>query len=72
MPGSSGDLVIIDPDSYTEVTSEWLEYKYKLSPYIGLRLKGRVRDVILRGHVVVKDGKLTGRKVGVFLKRISQ
>jgi len=69
MPGSSGDLVIVDPEGYTEVTSEWLEYKYKLSPYIGLRLKGRIKHVVLRGHIVVKNGELTGKRVGVFLKR---
>jgi len=70
IPGSSGDLVIIDPNSYTEITSDWLEYKYKLSPYIGLKLRGRVKYVILRGHIVVRNGELTGKRVGVFLKRV--
>jgi len=68
MPGSSGDLVIVDPSSEHIVTAEWLEYKHKLSPYIGWRLKGRIKYVVLRGHIVVKDGELTGVKVGKWIK----
>lgn len=69
MPGSSGDLVVVDPEGYTEITTSWLEYKYKLSPYIGLKLRGRIKHVVLRGHVVVREGELTGKRVGVFLGR---
>lgn len=68
-PGSSGDLVIVDPLSEMEVTEEWLEYKHKkTSPYIGMRLKGRVKHVILRGQVVVREGELTGIKAGGWVK----
>jgi dihydroorotase len=66
--GSSGDLVVVDPAGFTEITSDWLEYKYKLSPFIGLKLRGRIKHVALRGHIVVRDGELTGKKAGTFLR----
>lgn len=68
LPGASGDLVIVDPNTEFVVTPEWLEYKYKISPFTGWRLKGRVKHVLLRGSIVVRDGELTGVKTGVWLK----
>jgi dihydroorotase len=68
LPGASGDLVIVDPNTEFVVTPEWLEYKYKISPFTGWRLKGRVKHVVLRGSIVVRDGELTGVKTGVWLK----
>jgi dihydroorotase len=68
LPGASGDLVIVDPNTEFVITPEWLEYKYKISPFIGWRLKGRVKHVVLRGSIVVRDGELTGVKTGVWLK----
>ncbi len=70
MPGSSGDLVVFDPSGEFEVTPEWLEYKHKLSPYLGWRLRGRVRHVILRGYVVVREGELTGIRAGRWVKGV--
>ena len=68
LPGSSGDLVIVDPGKTTEVTADWLEYKHKMSPYIGWRLKGRVEYVVLRGHVVVERGELVDKRVGQWIR----
>lgn len=72
LPGASGDLVIVDPNTEFVVTPEWLEYKYKISPFTGWRLKGRVKHVLLRGSIVVRDGELTGVKTGVWLKPITK
>ena len=72
LPGASGDLVIVDPNTEFVITPEWLEYKYKISPFTGWRLKGRVKHVVLRGSIVVRDGELTGVKTGVWLKPISK
>ncbi|MEM4481683.1 MAG: dihydroorotase [Desulfurococcaceae archaeon] len=71
MPGSSGDLVIVDPNEDFEITPEWLEYKYKISPFIGWRLRGKVKHVVLRGELVVLNGELTGRKIGKWVKPVS-
>ena len=72
LPGASGDLVIVDPNTEFVVTPEWLEYKYKISPFTGWRLKGRVKHVVLRGSIVVRDGELTGVKTGVWLKPVTK
>lgn len=68
MPGSSGDLIIVDPNGETEITNSWLEYKYKLSPYIDWRLRGRIKHAILRGNIVVRDGEITGKRIGRWIK----
>ncbi|MEM4913335.1 MAG: dihydroorotase family protein [Desulfurococcaceae archaeon] len=69
IPGSSGDLVIVDPSSEFTITEKWLEYKHKLTPFLGWRLKGRIKYVTLRGYIVVRDGELTGVKTGRWLTR---
>ncbi|MCY0867878.1 MAG: dihydroorotase family protein [Desulfurococcus sp.] len=67
-PGFDGDLVIVDPRGETMVSEEWLEYKYKLTPFIGWRFKGRIRYVVLRGSVVYRDGILADKPSGQWLK----
>ncbi|MEM1628451.1 MAG: allantoinase AllB [Desulfurococcaceae archaeon] len=62
--GFDGDLVIVDPNKELEISTEWLEYRHKISPYVGWRLKGYVETVVLRGNVVVENGKLTGIRAG--------
>lgn len=71
MPGASGDLVIVDPSAEFVVTEEWLEYKYKLSPYVGWRLRGATKYVVLRGEVVVEEGEVLGVKAGRWIRRAS-
>lgn len=72
MPGSSGDLVIVDPGNITEISGEWLEYKYKLSPYIGWKLRGKIKHVILKGCIAVRNGELTGVKIGSWIKPVKK
>jgi dihydroorotase len=72
LPGASGDLVIVNPAEEFTITPEWLEYKHKLSPFIGWKLKGRIKHVILRGHIVVHEGEITGVKAGRWVKPIHQ
>jgi len=69
--GSDGDLVIVDPSGETVVTEDWLEYKHKLSPFIGWRLKGRIRYVVLKGVVAFRDGQIFGKPLGEWVKPIS-
>ncbi len=68
-PGSDGDAVIIDPKGETEVTKEWIKAKYPITPFIGWRLKGRIKYVILRGHVIAKDYQLiTLKPIGKWVR----
>ncbi|MEO3994053.1 MAG: allantoinase AllB [Desulfurococcaceae archaeon TW002] len=68
--GSDGDLVIVDPNGKTLVTEEWLHYKHKVTPYLGWELRGKVKYVLLRGNVIVKDSRLViTEPKGIWLKK---
>lgn len=45
--GKDADFVVFDPDGETRVTGEDLHHRHPLSPYEGMRLRGRVADTIL-------------------------
>ena len=66
--GSDGDLVIVDPRNETIVSKEWLKAKYPITPYMGWRLKGRIKYTILRGKIIAQDGELISKKYGVFVR----
>ena len=67
--GSDGDLVIVDPNGKTLVTEGWLHYKHKVTPYLGWELRGEIRYVVLRGQVIVRNGRLaTTEPRGVWLR----
>ncbi|RDB25078.1 Allantoinase [Hypsizygus marmoreus] len=50
--GFDGDFIIWDPDAKFMVTEESLNFKNKLSPYVGMTLRGRVEKTFLRGTLV--------------------
>jgi allantoinase len=54
--GYDADLVVWDPDQAFEVHSEGLFFRHKVSPYLGMKLSGKVHRTILRGSEVF-DGK---------------
>jgi allantoinase len=55
-PGYDADLVVWDPDKVYTLHEEQLFFKHRVSPYLGLRLKGKVMRTILRGMEVF-DGQ---------------
>ncbi|KAG6911147.1 hypothetical protein DXG01_003887 [Tephrocybe rancida] len=50
--GLDGDFIIWDPDAEFTVTSDSLNFKNKISPYVGMTLRGRVEKTYLRGSLV--------------------
>ena len=54
--GKDADLVIWDPDAEFTVFPNRLEHRHPVTPYAGMRLRGRVVKTILRGDVVFDDG----------------
>jgi allantoinase len=54
--GYDADLVIWDPDEAFTLEPEQLFFKHRVSPYLGMRLKGKVHGTVLRG-VEVFDGR---------------
>ncbi|MEM2021819.1 MAG: allantoinase AllB [Zestosphaera sp.] len=69
--GSDGDLVIVNPEERTRVTEEWLRYKSKVTPYLGWELRGRIKHVVLRGHLILRDEVLDRKPKGHWIKRSS-
>lgn len=51
-PGKDADLVFIQPNSSYTLQAEDLEYRHKVSPYIGRKINARVAKTILRGKVI--------------------
>jgi dihydropyrimidinase len=58
LPGSDADIVVYDPRPRWTVTHDQLHENVDHTPYEGRQIQGRVRDVFLRGHDVVRDGVL--------------
>jgi allantoinase len=55
-PGLDADLVVWDPDAEQVVDAERLEFRHKISPYVGARQFGQVRLTVLRGGVIYENG----------------
>jgi dihydroorotase-like cyclic amidohydrolase len=60
-------LIVWDPDVETVVDGAALYHRHALTPYHGLRLRGRVRTTFLRGTVVFDDGACCGSASGQVL-----
>jgi dihydropyrimidinase len=60
LPGSDADIVVYDPVPARTVSHDELHDNVDHTPYEGLQVQGRVRDVFLRGDHVVRDGVLAG------------
>ncbi|MGA2889102.1 MAG: allantoinase AllB [Terracidiphilus sp.] len=50
--GADADFVVFDPEAIWTVAPEHLHFRHKLSPYIGVELRGRVLETWLRGELV--------------------
>jgi len=59
-PGSDADLLIWDPRAETIITADTFDDRTGDSVYAGERLAGRVRDVLLGGRALVRQGRFAG------------
>lgn len=51
-PGKDADFVFIQPDSKYILRNEDLEYRHKVSPYVGRTIGAHITKTILRGDVI--------------------
>jgi allantoinase len=65
--GYDADLVAFDPDATFDVAATALEHRHKLTPYLGRRLHGVVRQTWLRGRRVFSAGGFEGSPRGALL-----
>ena len=68
-PGADADFVVFDPDAAWTVTAGDLHFRHKLSPYLGVELRGRVIETWLRGEPVFRSGEFAGAARGRELVR---
>jgi len=67
--GADGDIVVFDPDAAWTVAPEHLQFRHKLSPYLGAELRGRVKETWLRGEQVFGADGMVGLARGRELVR---
>lgn len=62
--GKHADLVIWDPEATWDLDAESLNFRHKISPYLGRRLKGVVKRTYLRGELAYDAGQFIGAPKG--------
>lgn len=67
--GADADLVLLDPEEAYTLTASDLHMATDCCPYEGRRVRGRVREVFLRGRRVISGGRLAAPPHGQFLPR---
>lgn len=63
-PGRHANFVVFDPDAECKVAPQHLYYRHPVSPYMGERVRGAVRETVLRGITVFRDGDFPGTNTG--------
>jgi dihydropyrimidinase len=66
-PGSDADIVIFDASGSTVLPSDGLGDGTGDSVYAGISLRGRVRDVLLRGQLIVSAAAMVDQHRGRYL-----
>ena len=68
--GADADLVILDPEKEWVMTTGKLHGNADYTCYEGMKIRGAVEQVLLRGKTIAKDGVFTGQRGdGRFLHR---
>jgi len=69
-PGADADIVLIDPKKKTTFSAKTHHSAADYNPYEGKTVSGAIRDVFVRGDLMVSGDKLVGRTShGTFLRR---
>ena len=68
---ADADLALVDLGAEFTVEKEDLFYRHRQSPYVGRSLRGRVKQTLLRGRTLFKDGKITAKPLGQLVKPVS-
>jgi allantoinase len=63
-PGRDANFIVFDPEAEITIAEDMLQYRHKVSPYLGERLRGQVRETVLRGYTIYADGQFPGDNLG--------
>ena len=55
--GYDADLVVWDPDASDVVEASRLQHRHPVTPYDGMRLKGRIWKTLVRGEAIFEEGE---------------
>lgn len=67
--GYDADIVVWDPEQQFTVKKEEIHYRHKISPYIGEKLYGVVKQTYVRGKKVFENGNFISLPQGEVLLR---
>ncbi len=68
--GLDADIVVFDPAARRVISADALHHTSDYTPYEGTEVSGAIRDVLVRGSDVIRDGEFVGRRgFGQFLER---
>lgn len=68
-PGSDGDIVVLDPEAEDVITAEDQLQNTDYAPFEGLKVKGRIDTVFLRGIKTVEHRKVVKELAGQYVVR---
>ncbi|MBX6764946.1 MAG: amidohydrolase family protein [Rubrobacteraceae bacterium] len=66
--GNDADLVLVDLGEDFTLREEDLQYRHPISPYVGMRFRGRVVRTLVRGRTVFAEGKVAPEPAGRFVR----
>ncbi|HUQ40958.1 MAG TPA: allantoinase AllB [Candidatus Limnocylindrales bacterium] len=70
--GGDADLVLVDLDREWTLTTEALQTKSRISPYVGRAFHGAIARTLVRGRTVYADGSVVGAPGdGWFIQRVN-
>ncbi len=68
--GRDADIVLFDPEAKRTLRATDFHHTSDYTPYEGLAVRGAVRDVVVRGADVIREGTFVGRRgAGQFIER---
>ena len=68
-PGSDADIVVLDPAREGVISASDQHSAAGYTPYEGLRTRGVIEQVYLRGKLTVQDGTLLRQNRGIYIPR---
>jgi len=66
--GVDADLTVVDLGAQFCVQEADLLYQHRQTPYLGRRLRGRVRRTMLRGRTIIKDSQIAAEPLGQLVR----
>lgn len=67
--GYDADIVIWNPEKEFKVVPEIIHFKHKITPYLGMNLRGVVEATFVRGEKVYEKGEFAASSIGKLLTK---